>query len=156
MKMFSRNAAAVTGACLLLAGCTSPGAFSERTQTLMRVSSSIGLAKSAAHWYQADLNPETYKGATEEELGSLRARAQILAAEAEKVNALCDKFDLFEPSPNDPSMANLLAWQQELDTQRHELTRNLQVLQVRLGIRTPEDAASREESLDAAIEAALR
>lgn len=131
-------------AAAAFAGC-SRSMMTDRTSTLLDVSASIGSARHAAYWFQQDLTPETYKGATDAELGSLRARAQILAAEADKLDAYSSKCDPFEPTKNEPSLRELVAWQRELDEQRIDLTREMQILQVRLGMRTPEDAAMRED-----------
>lgn len=132
------------------AGCAQR-TMTDRSSTLLGVASSIGSARHASYWFQQDLTPETYKGATEAELGTIRARAQILGAEADKLDAYSSKCDLFEPKKGEPSLAELVAWQHELDEQRVDLMRELQVLQVRLGLRTPQDAAMRED-----LSAALR
>lgn len=132
------------------AGCTQR-MMTDRTTTLMDVASSIGSARHAAYWFQQDLTPETYKGATEAELGAIRARAQILAAEADKLDAYSSQCDLFKAKPGEPSLTELVTWQRELDDQRVDLMREMQVLQVRLGLRTPHDAAMRED-----LSAALR
>jgi hypothetical protein len=136
-------AAAITLA-IVLSGCAR-SISSDRTTTLMSVASSIGSARHAAYWFQQDLTPETYKGATEAELGTLRARAQILEAEADKLDAFSSQLDLFKPKKGEPSLEEVVVWQRELDAQYIDLMREIQVLQVRLGLRTPQDAAMRED-----------
>lgn len=131
-------ASAITLA-VVLSGCARNVA-SDRTTTLMGVASSIGSARHAAYWFERDLTPETYTGATEAELGTLRARARILSAEADKLDAVSSQLDLFKPKKGEPSLEEIVAWQRELDDQYVDLMREVQVLQVRLGLRTPQDA----------------
>jgi len=133
------------GVALMYSSACSRGVTTTRSNTLLDVAASIGSARHAAYWFEKDLAPETYPGATEAELGTLRARAQILRAEADKLDAYSSQCDLFKPKEGEPSLEDLVAWKQELDDQRIDLTRELQVLQVRLGLRSPEDAAMRED-----------
>ena len=73
----------------------------------LEVASTIGFARNYDYWAQQALTPETYVCATEQELGSIRARAQILQAEADKLSAYMDKADLFKAKAVEPTLANL-------------------------------------------------
>lgn len=90
-------------------GCASGLSASEskRSMKMLEVTSTIGFARNYDYWAQQALTPETYVGATEQELGSIRARAQILQVEADILSAYMDKADLFKAKAVEPTLANL-------------------------------------------------
>ncbi len=90
-------------------GCASGLSASEskRSMKMLEATSTIGFARNYDYWAQQALTPETYVGATEQELGSIRARAQILQVEADILSAYMDKADLFKAKAVEPTLANL-------------------------------------------------
>jgi hypothetical protein len=125
----------------LCASCTT--SMGPRAHTHLEIASTIGGARHAAYWWSQDLNPQTYPGADPRELDRLRARCEILSASADQLAARLDQQDMFAPGKSDPELDELASWAREIDDQRIDLGRELDILKVSLGMRPATDVAPR-------------
>lgn len=133
-------AAIVASLALGLTACQT-SMWTPRVETHMQVASVVGQARQTAKWMDADIVTLSYAAATREEIATLRARCAILAAGADRLAAKLDQSDMFAKTRDTTDIDGLARAARELDDERVNLERDWGTLQVRLGLRTAEDAA---------------
>lgn len=101
-----------------------------RMYDTLPVASSIGGARHLAHWLQEDLKANTT--VTDADKADLRARAQILAAQADSLDRGMESYDRRDPGVSKRALEIRTA---ALDVEYRTLMREWMVWQVRHGLR---------------------
>jgi hypothetical protein len=128
-------------AILALAGCQSSTVWTPRVQAHMNAASAVGQSRLAAKLIDADIVKPSYAAASADEIATLRARCATLAASADRLSTKLDQSEMFSRSRDTAEIDELSRLARELENERVNLERDRDTLQVRLGLRTAEDAA---------------
>ncbi len=130
-------------ALVSIAGCFLPGCCRTcRSETAalietLDVAGTIGSARHLAHWSQVDVDAAA--GVPESEKADMRARAQILAAHADRLSEALDRFDETGNTNTSITLENLKIRGRALNEEYLTVMREWTVWQVRHGLKKPEE-----------------